>query len=211
MKTNVYIDGFNLFYGCLKGTRDKWLDLGAFCQAALPNDTINHIRYFTALVKSNSSDLNRTNRQQVYLRALTTIPNLSIHHGQFLKSVKRGRLIDPKISGVGLVRVETWEEKGSDVNIATHLLADGFRGDYEQAVVISNDSDLVEPIVLVQRELNLAVGVLSPHGPFGKPSYHLQKVSSSYNLVDRSLFASCQLPPIVIDAQGRTITKPPEW
>ncbi len=34
MLTNVYVDGFNLYYGCLKGTPYRWLDLGALCQAS---------------------------------------------------------------------------------------------------------------------------------------------------------------------------------
>jgi hypothetical protein len=211
MKTNVYIDGFNFYFGCVERTPYQGLDFGAFCRASLPGATINRIRYFTALVRSDPSDPGRTNRQLIYLRALETVPNLSVHRGQFLKSVKRGMLVDPRIPGVRLVRVEVWEEKGSDVNIASHLLADGFRGDYDQAVVISNDSDLVEPIVLVQNELKLPVGVLSPHGPSGRPSYHLQRVASFYRPVDRSLLGPCQFPPTFTDALGRTITKPPTW
>jgi len=45
---NVYIDGFNLYYGCLKGTLDKWLDPAALARRLLPADTIKRIRYFTA-------------------------------------------------------------------------------------------------------------------------------------------------------------------
>lgn len=191
MKTNVSIDGFNVYYGCLKRTPYKWLNYGAFCDASFPGEMIHRVRYFTALVKSDPSDPNRTVRQMVYLRALETVPNLSIHEGQFLKSVKRGMLMAPRIPGVGLVTVELWEEKGSDVNIADHLLADGFRGEYDQAVVVSNDSDLVEPISIVRNELKLPVGVLSPHGPSGKPSYHLQRVASFYRRIDRSLLGAC--------------------
>lgn len=40
MLTNVYVDGFNLYYGCLKGTPYKWLDLGALFQALLPSNKI---------------------------------------------------------------------------------------------------------------------------------------------------------------------------
>lgn len=56
------------------------------------------------------------------------------------------------------------EEKGSDVNLASLLLADGFRGKYEAAVVLSNDSDLMLPIHIVTRELGLPVGLLNPVG-----------------------------------------------
>lgn len=211
MKTNVYVDGFNFYYGGVKRTPHRWLDLGALCRASLPNDFVNRIRYFTALVKSDPSDPNRTVRQMVYLRALETVPNLSVHQGQFLKSTKRGMLVGPAIPGFGLVTVEVWEEKGSDVNIAAYLLADGFRGDYEQAVLISNDADLVEPIRLVRNDLNLPVGVLSPHRPSGKPSYHLQRVATFYRTVDRSLLSACHFPITLTDAEGRTIRKPATW
>lgn len=211
MRTSIYIDGFNLFYGCLKRTPFKWLDIGAFCRASFPTDAIGRIRYFTALVKSDPSDPDRTNRQLVYLRALETVENLSVHQGQFLKSTKKGLLVSPPVPGVRLVSVEVWEEKGSDVNIAAHLLADGFRGAYEQAVVISNDSDLVEPIRIVRTELNLPVGVLSPHGPSGKPSYHLRQAASFYRTVDRSLPGACQFKPELDDGRGRTIRKPARW
>ena len=55
------------------------------------------------------------------------------------------------------------EEKGSDVNLASHLLVDGFRDRYDLAVVISNDSDLTEPVRFVREDLNKPVGVLNPH------------------------------------------------
>jgi len=48
MATNVYVDAFNLYYGSLKGTPYRWLDLGAFCARLLPKDRINRIRYFTS-------------------------------------------------------------------------------------------------------------------------------------------------------------------
>ena len=77
-KVNVYIDGFNLYYGALKGSPYKWLDLSALCHRMLPNDTINSIEYFTAIVSARPHDPNLPVRQQVYLRALRTIGNLKI-------------------------------------------------------------------------------------------------------------------------------------
>ena len=50
MKTNVYVDGFNLYYGAVKGTPFRWLDMAAMCRMLLPGDQINRIKYFTALV-----------------------------------------------------------------------------------------------------------------------------------------------------------------
>ena len=48
MRANICVDGFNLYYGCLRGTPCKWLDLDALCRRLFPRDTIHRIRYFTA-------------------------------------------------------------------------------------------------------------------------------------------------------------------
>jgi len=72
MLTNVYVDAFNLYYGCLKGTPYRWLDLDALCRQLLPRDQIHRIRYFTALVSGRPGDLRQPQRQQAYLRALQT-------------------------------------------------------------------------------------------------------------------------------------------
>lgn len=61
------------------------------------------------------------------------------------------------------VEVLDTEEKGSDVNLASFLLIDGYNRDYEQALVISNDSDLVLPIRLVRENLSLPVGAVNPN------------------------------------------------
>lgn len=210
MKTIVYIDGFNFYYGCLKKTQYKWLDYGAFCRAAMPSDDVTRIRYFTARIKADG-DEDAPVRQSVYLRALETVPNLEIHEGRYFKIFKKGKLIEPRLPDVDIATIRTWEEKSSDVCLATHLVADGFRGDYEQAVVISNDSDLVEPISLIRTELNLPIHVLSPHGSSSKPSFHLQQVASSYSVIDRSLLAFCQFPESLPDREGRRISKPEAW
>ena len=84
MKTNFYIDGFNLYYGVLKRTPFRWLDLAQLCQKCFPDDEIHHIRSFTACVKPTPSNPLQAVRQQVYLRALRTLPTVEIHLGKFL-------------------------------------------------------------------------------------------------------------------------------
>jgi hypothetical protein len=210
MKINVYIDGFNFYYGCLRGSSDKWLDFGAFCSASFPQDTIHRIRYFTARVRSDPLDPDKHVRQGYYLRALETVPNLSIHLGHFIPVTKWGMLIHPKTAGLGLVKIKTWEEKGSDVYIGAYLMMDAFRQDFDEAVIISNDADLVEPIRLVRSELQLRVGVLSPHNSLGKPSYPLKSSADFYHRVDRSLLAQCQFPTSLTDVNG-TFSRPVEW
>lgn len=83
--TCVYVDGFNLYYGALRGRPYRWLDLCEFSRRLLkPYNSIRQIRYFTARVNPTKRDPTVAERQQAYLRALETIPNLSIHYGQFL-------------------------------------------------------------------------------------------------------------------------------
>ncbi len=50
MKTFVYVDAFNLYYGALKGTAYKWLDLQALCRVMIPRNEVVCIKYFTACV-----------------------------------------------------------------------------------------------------------------------------------------------------------------
>jgi hypothetical protein len=96
--TNVYVDAFNLYYGCLKGTPYRWLDLGALCAKLLPKDEINGIRYFTATVSARP-DSPAPQHQQVYLRALETVPRLTIHYGHYLTHATRMLVAKPRPLG----------------------------------------------------------------------------------------------------------------
>jgi uncharacterized LabA/DUF88 family protein len=207
MRTNVYVDAFNLYYGCLKGTPYRWLDLAALCRRLLPNDQIHRIRYFTALVSARPDDPQEPQRQLTYLRALQTIPNLTIHTGHYLSHPVRMRLAKPPPGGPATVEVIRTEEKGSDVNLATYLLLDAFKRDCQVAVVISNDSDLKEPIAVAQRELGLTVGVVNPHPP-GRRSRALRP--TFFKQIRQSTLRTCQFPPVLTDANGK-IRRPASW
>src|SRR5438128_1238484 len=117
--TNVYVDAFNLYYGSLRGTAHKWLNLRHFCELTfpLPRNQIATVRYFTARVKARPSDPDQPKRQEVYLRALRTLPNLTLHFGHYLESRVRMRLASPPPGGPNTVEVIKTEKKGSDVNI----------------------------------------------------------------------------------------------
>ena len=82
-RTNLYVDGFNLYYGAAKKTRLKWVNVTALAEAALPGIKITDTRYFTAMVKSDADDPKRAQRQQAYLRALRTLPNLTVIEGRY--------------------------------------------------------------------------------------------------------------------------------
>jgi hypothetical protein len=176
------------------------------CELLLPRDEIACIRYFTALVKPRPDDPQQAQRQQTFLRALRTLPNVSIYYGTFLSNPTRMPLARPTGRDRTAEVIKT-EEKGSDVNLASMLLADGFRGLYEVAVVISNDSDLVLPIKIVRDELELPVGVVNPRG---RPSRQLREVSSFFKQIRPGLLKQSQFPDTIEDEQG-TISKPAAW
>ncbi len=208
MKANVYVDGFNLYYGALKnrGPGRKWLDLHALCQRLLPNDQIHRIRYFTALVSARPNDPQQPVRQQAYLRAIRTLPNVSVHYGTYVTRHTNMPLVKPGRRKI-MVEVLKTEEKGSDVNLATYLLLDAFKRDCQVAVVISNDADLKEPIALAQSELGILVGVVNPHPPY-KRSRDLQPTFFK-QLRDSAVRAS-QFPSTLRDGRGK-IFKPSGW
>jgi uncharacterized LabA/DUF88 family protein len=209
MRTNVYIDGFNLYYGCVKDTPYKWLDLSALCREVLPGHTIQRIRYFTARVRAPSGDPGKPQRQDIFIRALRTIPGLTLHFGTFLSHPKFMPLLHPAPGGPQTVEVLRTDEKGSDVNLATYLLVDGFEHDYDIAVIVSNDSDLATPIQMVREKLGLQVGVINPQRDHAV-AWALKKVASFYRDVHESALAASQFPPALRDVHG-TITKPKGW
>ena len=136
----------------------KWLDLVKLCRAVLPNDTIERVHYCTALTKDTPRDPTKSIRQQTFIRALETFPEIEVTYGSFLRESKKkmplatgnaAETADPSI--VTLVpggrppvapSYSRTEEKGSDVNLATLLVAGAFKGDFDTAAVLSTDSDL---------------------------------------------------------------------
>ena len=163
MRTRVYVDGFNLYYGSLKGTAYKWLDVASMCDALLPRNRIDKVRYFTARISARPRDPDQPNRQQTYLRALVTDPRVEVHLGHFL--THEVTMPDAHAWSQGMirpVRVIKTEEKGSDVNLATYLLLDALEDTFDVAVIISNDSDLKEPISLVRNRFGKGIGLLNP-------------------------------------------------
>lgn len=172
---------------------------------------MNRVRYFTARVKSYPSDPAQPRRQHTYLRALDTLPDLSIHLGQFKKSQPFAKLVTPLPDGTDKVQIERSEEKGTDVSLATHLLVDAFLDDFEAAVIVTNDPDLQEPMRAVRKQCGKKVIVLFPIKPGRYPSNDLKKSTDAHAVVDPAILAACQLPPIVTTAKGRQIRKPTGW
>lgn len=202
---NVYIDGFNLYYGALKKTPYKWLDLGALSQAMLPNDTVQEIHYFTARVSSRLYNPTAAHDQGLYIRALKTLPNLHIKYGQFTTHSVPMYLTN--VTPAQKVWVDKTEEKGSDVNLASHLLRDAYGKRFEVAVIVTNDSDLAEPVRIVAQEIGLPVGLLNPHQFHSR---ELRQYATFIKRIRQGELAACQFPKTLTDRKG-TFAKPVGW
>ena len=210
----VYVDGFNLYYGLYKNRKHrlpqrlKWLDLGRYCALAFPSDQVDRIRYFTADVSASVSDPDQPIRQQAFLKALSiAVPQLQVHKGKFQPVTRKGFPVDPSL-GSAQIEIRTFEEKGSDVNIASYVLLDAFRRGCEKAVVISNDSDLAEPLRIVRDELGIEVVV---HSPYPWVTNDLKAASSTHGVFDAKLVKHCQMPDKLMDHGGTQIVRPQKW
>jgi hypothetical protein len=161
--TNVYVDGFNLYYGCLGTTAYRWRDLEALCHRLFPNDSVHRSRNFTAGSSARTPDRQAPQQQQAYIRALETSPVLTAYYGHFLSHPARKPLLHPPNISLPPVQPIKPTRRGPAFNLAPYLLSDGFTTDCETAVVISNESDLKLPVAMVQQGLNIPVGIVNPH------------------------------------------------
>lgn len=217
-RTLVYIDGFNLYYRALKGTAHKWLNIDALAQAVLPTaNQVVGIKYYTARV-SGRTDPTAPARQHAYLRALESLPLVSIYYGSFLANKKWSGLVQPPefrpITSLAagapvpqVVYVWKTEEKGSDVNLGVHLVRDAFTGAFDEAAVLTNDTDLVEPIRIVTQEAGLPVTLLTP---VNQAATQLRAVSTHVRHI-APYIGPCVFPDTVQLPNGRTTTKPAGW
>jgi uncharacterized LabA/DUF88 family protein len=216
-RTIVYIDGFNLYYRLLRGTTHKWCDIAALSAAALPATAqIQRINYYTARV-SGRTDSTAPARQHAYLRALESAPLVQIHYGNFLANKKWAGLVQPpdfrpsfELPADATPQVAyVWktEEKGSDVNLGVHLVRDAFMKEFDQAAILTNDTDLVEAVRIVTQQAGLPVTLLTP---VSKPAASLVSVATHVRHV-APYAGACQFPGTVTLPNGRVVAKPAGW
>lgn len=210
MRTYVYIDGFNLYYGAVKDTPYKWLDVKALFSRILRSENkILAIKYYTAKVSARPGDPGAPTRQTIYLDALKAhIPELEVTLGHFLESTVRMRLANPKPWRKTEEVIKT-EEKGSDVNLALHVLNDAWENKYDCAVVCSNDSDLREALRLIKTRHKKKVVLVLPGDPAVRPAaIQLKRYSNAEMRITEADLAACQLPNPI---PGTTLHKPSIW
>ena len=214
MRTAIYVDGFNLYYGALKGAPPgyRWLDLYELAKAALqPHHNITSIHYCTALVRPTSGNDQSPDRQQIYIKALEAhLSMCRIHYGHFLRHQATAPNVNPPPNLVDYVKTE---EKGSDVNLASRLLADAFQDAYDCAIVVSNDGDMAPAVQIARQEAGKMVGALMPRQHPNR--HHMRRASAELkaecNFV-RTIFSRtirrCQLPSPIPNTE---YYKPQHW
>lgn len=213
MKANVYVDGFNLYYSALRWRFPdcKWLDVRKLAELLLPNDGIAEVKYFTARVSSEPDNPNQHRRQQSYLRALAATGVEPIY-GNFQTQERWMRRETPcETPGCATPgpreRVIYREEKGSDVNLGAHLLMDAFRQRYDVAAVVTNDTDLIEPIRMARNELGVKIMLLAPNP---RPAARLIASVDGVRPIRHGALSAAQLPLTLQDRKGE-IHRPREW
>ena len=206
----AYIDGLNFYYGAVRNRPAlKWLNPLAMLERLFPQENIGLVRYFSTPVMRSPEDPDAPARQAIYFRALATVPGLAIHEGRMAVRTKRGVIL-PQSTPAQIATIEVFEEKRTDVNIASHLLMDAFGGRYDTAVVVSNDSDLTTPVEMAVNRLGKRVIVVNPY-PARRQSSELRRAASrTIREINASVLRASQFPDRLTDARG-SFTRPGSW
>ena len=200
----VYIDGFNLYFGLRsKGWRKYyWLDLARLAQVLIrPEQQLEVVHYFTSRILPNGYNSSDIDRQNTYLQALSTFPQVNLHFGRFLNKPQRCRACGTQWSG--------YEEKMTDVNIAVRLLADAFEDRFDMALLITADSDLTTPVQQVLSRFPEKRVVVAQ--PPGRNSASLCRAASGYFTIGEAKLRGAQLPARVERRDGRELARPDHW
>lgn len=147
------------------------------------NATVHRIVYCTAVIDAASNPSGFVD-QDIYLKALRAASSVDhIEYGYYVARVKHAPLAVRAQSRSGnpqlvnpqwpimvqdaqgnpipdarfVVSYAHREEKGSDVNVASHLLVDVLTSQVDAAVIISNDSDLKFPIAHARTKVPVAL------------------------------------------------------
>ncbi|MEU4287562.1 NYN domain-containing protein [Kribbella sp. NPDC026596] len=183
------------------GRRLLWLDLVKLSQLLRPRSSLVRVHYFTAPVLDDPAAASRQGRYQAALLARN--PGLiDITQGRYQKKERTCRAC-----GASWIH---YEEKETDVSIATALVADAASRGTDSALIISADSDL-SPAVRTARTLNTAMFMAAAFPPM-RYSAELSKLMPASFKIGMSKLTGAQLPRTVLDsASGRSYRRPAKW
>jgi len=209
LRTIVYIDGFNLYYGAVRGTPYKWLNLEKYFSIIRPHDDLIAIKYFTAEIVGPT----RKN-QEAFLNALSTLPLIKIILGKFKQKRLKCEVAPACLVADASRFFFKAEEKRTDVNIAVSMIDDAYRNECDQFVVVSGDSDLVPAVRMVRERFPLKkITVYIPAGEDiirGK-AYELRSAAHKGRLLPLNVLPLAQFPAQVPAGAGGFYSKPVTW
>lgn len=197
----AYIDGFNLYFGMKEGGWNDvlWLDVQQLATNLLqPHQQLLHTKYFTSRIRNNPE---KEKRQKTYLEALETVAGLKIYYGHFQAHIEECRRCGHTYPYAN--------EKMTDVNIATELLTDAFTDQYDTALLITGDSDLVPPIKAIHthfKNKRVMVGF-----PPKRDNISVRSVAKGSFTIGRKKLKDSQLPDEVIKTGGYVLKRPDSW
>lgn len=168
----VYVDGFNLYFGIKASGFDnsKWLDIDKLAKSLLkPNQALVRIKYFTSRLSNNPD---KQKRQTTYIEAIEST-GIKVFYGHY-----QSDSVDCKRCGAIW---STFNEKMTDVNIATQMIMDAYNDRCDMAMLISGDSDLVPPVKAIHENFkNKRVFVAFPPKRFNNSVAIVAKGSINY-------------------------------
>jgi uncharacterized LabA/DUF88 family protein len=195
-----FVDGFNLYFGIREaGYRSLlWLDVSRLVVGLCKQgQTCVGTRYFTARITGPGP---KRERQKTLLEAYETLPDLRVHFGHYLTSLKR-------CSSCG-ARWNVSSEKMTDVNIAVELLSGAFLNEFDTALVVSADSDLAPA---VEKTIQLFGKRVVMAFPPRRHSSLLIKSATGYFHISRAKLAQSQLPATITKPDGYLLRRPSSW
>lgn len=215
MRTIVYVDGYNLYYGLLRRSSYKWLDLfSLFQNHVLDKDAeVIEVRYYTAPVLGKlCDDPDSIHRQRAYLQALRKMSpqKVTIIEGKLELSMPFLRLVSPDSGGATTAQVYKLSEKKTDVSLASDMIAGAFTGAYDQAVLCTNDTDLSPALDRIRQHCHgVRLGLVAPvFGGDRKMARDLLKHVHWAKLLSPVHLANAQLP---LKIPHTSIRQPESW
>jgi uncharacterized LabA/DUF88 family protein len=161
------------------------------------SELLDNIFFFTALAHWNPD---KVKRHSIYLKALEET-GVTIVKGAFRKKDKYCTNCN--------TRTKTYEEKETDVNIAIYLLKMAFRDQFDTAMILSGDSDLMPAIREIKTEFpKIEICIVIP--PNRKARLLQGMATRTIKLVEAHL-AKHQLPDEIFCKDGTKLFKPIEW
>lgn len=228
MKTRIYVDGYNLYYGCLKNTPYKWLDVAKLIEEYILSTSVpegycissTDFRYFTAPISSKAAQDDDSVRDQAnYHRALEALYDqhkLNIISGYFSITDTFAYKIDdtdPTLEPRYCEKVKIWklEEKQTDVNIAVEALYDALTDEtLDHIVFVTNDTDIAPVLKKIKQSRDIKIGVIVPtKETVRRPSEKLTSNADWFrsNIKNHEL-AGSEMPRAINKSVRKKIRKP---